>query len=90
MRPSPTILLERRTKGTYINEQIVDECELFAVFYKNKPMRIRTTAYAHDRIVYKRTTYTTRTYADKLADRLNDKFFTDEFTVVRLGAIEDE
>jgi hypothetical protein len=85
-RPEPTILLEHIDD----NMRAVQVCEadaIFAVCYKSRPIKIRT--YANIEIEYPgpkyaKTSFPTPGHAFNLAERLNEKFATADFSVVMM------
>lgn len=84
-RPKPTILVEQVDKN-YNSEQILDADAIYAVFYEGKPINIRTlnTLVNYPGPKYKKVSFSNSGHAFNLADRLNDKFNTIKFTVVKL------
>ena len=85
-RPKPTVLLEHIDKKTYRAEQVLDADAIWAVFYNNKPFNLKSlnsiTNYPGPK--YKKVSFSNSGHAFNLADRLNKKFNTELFTVVRL------
>lgn len=85
-RPKPTILLEHVDSSSYKAEQILEAEAIFAVYYKGKAINIRTL----NRLVsypgpkYKKASFSNPGHALNLAERLNELFHTDEFSVYRL------
>jgi hypothetical protein len=65
---------------------ILEADAIYAVFYQNKPINIRTL----NKLVnypgpkYKKVSFSNSGHAFNLRDRLNKKFNTDEFSVVKL------
>jgi hypothetical protein len=43
-RPKPTILLELTNKKTYKTEQVLDAEAIWAVFYQDKPINLKTSS----------------------------------------------
>ena len=84
-RPKPTIIIEQVDKN-YNSEQVLDADAIYAVFYQGKPINIRTlnTLVNYPGPKYKKVSFSNSGHAFNLADRLNKKFNTDEFSVVRL------
>lgn len=83
-RPSPKVLAEY-PGGKYI-QQII-ECEgVFVVLYNGKPFQLRNKPADLDntRFDYVRTVYVNGAHARRLANKLNDKFKTDDYTVEQL------
>ena len=84
-RPKPNIILESVDKN-YNSEQILEAGAIFAVYYEGKPINLRTlnTLVNYPGPKYKKVSFSNSGHAFNLADRLNDKFNTDQFTVVKL------
>ena len=43
-RPKPKVLLEITSKKTYKTEQVLEADAIWAVFYKSKPVNLKTTS----------------------------------------------
>lgn len=84
-RPKPTILMEYTDKS-YNSEQILDADAIYAVFYDGKPINMRTlnTLVNYPGPKYKKVSFSNSGHAFNLADRLNKRFGTNKFTVVKL------
>jgi hypothetical protein len=84
-RPKPTIIVEIADKN-YNSEQILDADAIYAVFYDNKPINLRTLngLVNYPGPKYKKVSFSNSGHAFNLADRLNKKFNTDKFSVVKL------
>ena len=84
-RPKPTIILDQVDKS-YNSEQILKAEAIYAVYYENKPINLRTlnTLVNYPGPKYKKVSFSNSGHAFNLADRLNKKFNTDLFSVVKL------
>ena len=85
-RPRPTVLVEITNKTTYKTEQVLASEGVWAVFYDNKPINLKTsnllTQYPGPK--YKKVSFSNPGHARNLARKLNTQFRTDKFTVVLL------
>ena len=84
-RPKPTIILDQVDKS-YNSEQILKAEAIFAVYYESKPIHLRTlnSLVNYPGPKYKKVSFSNSGHAFNLADRLNKKFNTDLFSVVKL------
>tara|TARA_B100000768_G_scaffold172883_1_gene181567 strand:- start:842 stop:1165 length:324 start_codon:yes stop_codon:yes gene_type:complete len=84
-RPKPNIMLEIVDKN-YNTEQILDAEAIYAVYHNKKPINLRTmnTLVNYPGPKYKKVSFSNSGHAFNLADRLNKKFNTESFEVVRL------
>ena len=84
-RPKPTIILDQVDKN-YNSEQILKAEAIYAVYYEGKPINLRTTntLVNYPGPKYKKVSFSNSGHAFILADRLNKKFNTDLFSVVKL------
>ena len=85
-RPKPTIILENVNPKTYKAEQVLDAEAIYAVFYKNKPINIRTLSHliSYPGPKYKKVSFSNSGHAFNLAERLNKMFKTTDFAVYKL------
>ena len=85
-RPKPTVLLEITNKKTYKTEQVLDAEAIWAVFYKDKPINLKTNSIVAQQVgpKYKKVSFSNPGHAINLAKKLNTQFKTDKFTVVLL------
>lgn len=87
-RPKPTVLLEYVNKTNYKSEQVLSSEGIWAVFYDNQPINLKT----HNMLVnypgpkYKKNSFSNPGHAINLCKKLNTLFKTDKFTVVLLRA----
>ena len=85
-RPKPTVLIEHTNKQTYKTEQVLASEGVWAVFYENKPINLKTsnmlTQYPGPK--YKKVSFSNPGHAKNLARKLNTQFHTNKFTVVLL------
>lgn len=85
-RPKPTVLLESLTDDMR-SYQVCEADAVYAVCYKGRPIKIKTQANIeidYPGPKYVKTAFPTSGHAFNLAERLNLKFNTDEFTVVMM------
>lgn len=84
-RPKPTIILENVNKQ-YKAEQVLNADAIYAVFYQEKPINLRTLSHliSYPGPKYKKVSFSNSGHAFNLADRLNKMFKTTEFTVYKL------
>ena len=84
-RPKPTIIVEQVDRN-YNAEQILEADAIYAVFYEGSPVNLRSlnTLVNYPGPKYKKVSFSNSGHAFNLADRLNRKFRTDKFTVVKL------
>lgn len=85
-RPKPNVLVEHTNKHTYKTEQVLASDGVWAVFYENNPINLKTsnmlTQYPGPK--YKKVSFSNPGHAINLAKKLNTQFKTDKFTVVLL------
>lgn len=84
-RPKPKVLLEHTNKN-FRSEQVLDAEAIYAVFYKDRPINLKSFNSLVDSTgaKYKKTSFSNPGHAFNLCSRLNEKFNTDDFTVVKL------
>jgi len=87
-RPKPEILIENTDKQTYKTEQVLASDGVWAVFFSNKPINLKTsnmlTQFPGPK--YKKCSFSNKGHAINLARKLNVQFKTTKFTVVLLTA----
>jgi len=88
-RPKPTILLELSNKKTYKSEQVLEAEAIWAVFYKGKPVNLKTVdliARSSKKSIakYKKNSFSNSGHAFNLAEKLNNLFNCKDFEVYKL------
>lgn len=85
-RPKPQVMIEHTNKQTYKTEQVLAAEGIWAVFFDNSPINLKTasmlTQYPGPK--YKKVSFSNSGHAINLARKLNVQFKTDKFTVVLL------
>ena len=85
-RPKPTVLLDHVNKTTYKSQQILASEGIWAVFFDNQPINMKSfnilTNYPGPK--YAKVSFSNSGHAINLAKKLNTQFKTDKFTVVLL------
>jgi len=89
-RPKPLVLIEHTEKQTYKTEQVLASEGVWAVFYDQKPINLKTgnmlTQYPGPK--YKKVSFSNTGHAKNLAKKLNAQFKTDKYTVMLLTQVE--
>jgi hypothetical protein len=87
-RPKPTVLLEHVNKTNYKSDQILDSEGIWAVFFDNQPINLKTQniLVAYPGPKYKKVSFSNPGHAINLAKKLNALFKSDKFSVVLLKA----
>ena len=85
-RPKPNILVELTNKSTYKTEQVLASDGVWAVFYDNNPINLKTSnlLVQYPGPKYKKVSFSNPGHAKNLARKLNTQFKTEKFTVVLL------
>lgn len=85
-RPKPKILLELTNKKTYKTEQVLEADAIWAVFYKAKPVNLKTTSIVAQHLgpKYKKVSFSNSGHAFNLSEKLNKLFNCKDFTVFKL------
>jgi hypothetical protein len=85
-RPKPTVLLDHVNKTTYKSDQVLASEGIWAVFYDNQPINLKTAnvLIAYPGPKYKKVSFSNSGHAINLCKKLNALFKTDKFTVVLL------
>lgn len=89
-RPKPKVLLEVTNKKNYKSEQVLEADAIWAVFYKDKPINLKTNSLLADQIgpKYKKVSFSNSGHAFNLAEKLNKLFGTSDFSVYKLTSGE--
>jgi len=87
-RPKPTVLLEHVNKTNYKSDQILSSEGIWAVFYDQQPINLKTQnmLIAYPGPKYKKVSFSNPGHAINLAKKLNTLFKCDKFSVVLLKA----
>jgi hypothetical protein len=87
-RPKPTVLLEYVNKSNYKSDQILNSEGIWAVFFDNQPINLKTQniLVAYPGPKYKKVSFSNPGHAINLAKKLNTLFKSDKFSVVLLRA----
>jgi|TARA_Y100000389_G_scaffold43720_1_gene38412 hypothetical protein len=93
-RPKPTIILEHTDNKTYRSEQVLQASAIYAVFYQDAPINLRSlnSLVNYPGPKYKKVSFSNSGHAFNLAERMNKMFKCNDFTVVKLtqGEVIDE
>jgi hypothetical protein len=87
-RPKPNVLLEHVNKTSYKSDQILSSDGIWAVFFDNQPINLKTQniLVAYPGPKYKKVSFSNPGHAINLAKKLNSLFKSDKFSVVLLKA----
>lgn len=87
-RPKPLIITEITNKITYKSEQVLASEGIWAIFYDNKPINLKTTSMLaqYPGPKYKKTSFSNPGHAINLCKKLNVQFKTTKFSVVLLNS----
>ena len=85
-RPKPKVLLEVTSKKTYKTEQVLEADAIWAVFYQDKPINLKTSSIVAQQLgpKYKKVSFSNSGHAINLAEKLNKQFNTADFSVFKL------
>lgn len=85
-RPKPRVLTEITDRQTYRCDQILAADGIWAVFYDNSPINLKTAnlLVEYPGPKYKKVSFSNVGHARNLAKKLNAQFRTNKFTVVLL------
>lgn len=89
-RPKPKVLLEVTNKKNYKSEQVLEADAIWAVFYQDRPINLKTNSLLADQIgpKYKKVSFSNSGHAFNLAEKLNKLFGTSDFSVYKLTSGE--
>lgn len=87
-RPKPNILLNYTDPKTFKSEQVLEATGIYAVFYQDKPINLRTlnSIISQPNLKYLKVSFSNPGHAFNLCTKLNKLFKTDKFTVIHLTA----
>jgi hypothetical protein len=85
-RPKPKVLVELTNKQSYKTEQVLASEGIWAVFFDDKPINLKTSNFLvqYPGPKYKKVSFSNPGHAINLAKKLNTQFRTDKFSVVLL------
>ena len=85
-RPKPNVLLEITDKKTYKVEQVLEAEAIWAVFYQDKPINLKTGSFIAQNLgpKYKKISFSNPGHAHNLAEKLNKLFNCNNFSVYKL------
>lgn len=86
-RPKPSVILEITDKKTFKSEQVLDADGIWAVFYKGKPVNLKTISLAASSFgpKYKKVSFSNPGHALNLAKKLNKMYGCQDFRVYELS-----
>lgn len=89
-RPKPKVLLEITSKKTYKTEQVLEAEAIWAVFFRGKPINLKTSSIVAQQLgpKYKKVSFSNSGHAFNLAEKLNKVFGTNDFSVYKLTSGE--
>lgn len=85
-RPKPNVILEITNKKTYKTDQVLEAEAIWAVFFKDKPINLKTNSIVAQQVgpKYKKVSFSNAGHAFNLAEKLNKIFNTTDFAVFKL------
>jgi hypothetical protein len=85
-RPKPKTLLQHTNNKSFKMEEILEASAIFAVFYKAKPINLKTSSIVsnYPGPKYKKVSFSNPGHAHNLAQKLNLMFKTNDFSVYEL------
>ena len=86
-RPKPQVLLEITNKTTYKSDQVLDSEGIWAVYYDNQPINLKTNSLLaqYPGPKYKKTSFSNPGHAINLCKKLNIQHKSAKFSVVLLN-----
>ena len=85
-RPKPRVILEITNKKTYKIDQVLEAEAIWAVFYEDAPINLKTDSMVTNQLgpKYKKVSFSNSGHAINLAGKLNKLFNTTNFSVYKL------
>jgi len=85
-RPKPVVLLDHTDAKSYRSEQVLAADGIYAVFYQDRPINLRSLNKLLDYPgpKYRKVSFSNPGHAHNLAEKLNVLFKTSEFSVYLL------
>ena len=85
-RPKPKTLLQHTNNKSFKMEEILEASPIYAVFYKQKPINLKTSSIVsnYPGPKYKKVSFSNPGHAHNLAQKLNLMFKTNDFSVYEL------
>jgi hypothetical protein len=86
-RPKPIVILKHIDPKTHKIEEVLNSEAIYAVFYQNKPINLRSlhNLISYPSPKYKKVSFSNPGHAFNLAEKLNKLFKTTDFKVVKLS-----
>lgn len=86
-RPKPKVLIENTNKHTYKSEQVLASEGIWAVFFDQLPINLKTANLLaqYPGPKYKKVSFSNKGHAINLARKLNVQFRTSKFTVILMS-----
>ena len=90
-RPKPVVILEQTDKKSYQTIQVLASSGIWAVYYEGRPINLKTCnmLVSYPGPKYKKVAFSNPGHAINLAKKMNAKYDTDRFTVVKLESGEN-
>jgi len=85
-RPKPKVILEVTNKKNFKTEQVLDADAIWAVFYQDHPINLKTSSVIAQQMgpKYKKVSFSNSGHAFNLAEKLNKLFNSADFSVYKL------